>query len=468
MRAKHTALILTAGCLLIPTLTWSQGPGGRGGFSGGDRGGRSGFGSRGDGGDRGGDRGGSGDRGGFGGSGFGGGSFGGGGGFGGFRMDPDALFDMTARGADVIRVDQLQGIQKMMFDRFASRFGLTGNEITRSQFKAALEKVTQAAASGQLGNTGSGGGFSGFGGGSFGGFTPPGGGFDADRRLDEYFKRMDRNEDGVLSYDEMSETLQNERDTYDTNHDGVIDLTEFKGYVAARRGDRGSDDNNRDGDRRARRDDEDDRQGSPERKRPTIIRAGNLPKEFPFADLDRDADGQVGLYEWKEARRSISEFIAMDLNNDGFLTVDEYLRWKKKGEEQAAKSNSSGNQFGSRGSGRPADANGGALAVNPGGMPGMGGFGSRGVAPGTGMPMGGFGSRGGFGGGDSGGAPTSGFGGFGSRGRSGLGGSDSAGTPGTRSPGGFGGAPGGRSRGGFGGGDTGGGPGGRSRGGRSR
>src|SRR2546423_9754532 len=29
MRAKHTALILTAGFLLIPTLTWSQGPGGK-------------------------------------------------------------------------------------------------------------------------------------------------------------------------------------------------------------------------------------------------------------------------------------------------------------------------------------------------------------------------------------------------------------------------------------------------------
>src|SRR4051812_2553332 len=38
MRAKHTALVLTAGFLLIPTLTWSQGPGGRGdrgGFGGG-------------------------------------------------------------------------------------------------------------------------------------------------------------------------------------------------------------------------------------------------------------------------------------------------------------------------------------------------------------------------------------------------------------------------------------------------
>src|SRR5436853_538483 len=36
MRAKHTALILTAGFLLLPTLSWSQFPGmGGGGFGGG-------------------------------------------------------------------------------------------------------------------------------------------------------------------------------------------------------------------------------------------------------------------------------------------------------------------------------------------------------------------------------------------------------------------------------------------------
>ena len=38
MRAKHTALILTAGFLLIPTMSWSQFPGG-GGFGGGGPGG---------------------------------------------------------------------------------------------------------------------------------------------------------------------------------------------------------------------------------------------------------------------------------------------------------------------------------------------------------------------------------------------------------------------------------------------
>ena len=52
--------------------------------------------------------------------------------------------------------------------------------------------------------------------------------------IDERFKQMDRNGNGVLEFDEMSETLQAERDKWDTNKDGFIDLAEFKVYVAAR------------------------------------------------------------------------------------------------------------------------------------------------------------------------------------------------------------------------------------------
>src|SRR5262249_52707128 len=136
------------------------------------------------------------------------------------------------------------------------------------------------------------------------------------------FKRLDKNENGVLEFDEMSETLRAERDKYDTNHNGVIELDEFKAYIAARRGDRGPDGSDPGaGPRRPRN--EDDPGAEPEqteRKRPTVVRAGNMPRDFPFADLDRDQDGQIGLYEWKEAGRPIAQFLSMDLNNDGFLT----------------------------------------------------------------------------------------------------------------------------------------------------
>src|SRR5687767_1971983 len=126
MRAKHTALLLTAGFLLMPTLIWSQFPG-----SGGP----------------------------------------GGAGPGGMRAmfnDPDQLFNMVSKGQEVIRVDQLDPLSKSMFDRFASRYGLTGNEISRDQFKSAFTRIRDEAARGQLS----------FQGGPAGGM--PGGGQDRD------------------------------------------------------------------------------------------------------------------------------------------------------------------------------------------------------------------------------------------------------------------------------------------------
>ena len=68
-----------------------------------------------------------------------------------------------------------------------------------------------------------------------------------------------------------------------------------------------------------------------EEKRPVVYRAGKLPKELPpwFAQLDEDKDGQVGLYEWKKAGRPLNEFQAIDLNGDGFITVEEALRYVK-------------------------------------------------------------------------------------------------------------------------------------------
>jgi hypothetical protein len=65
--------------------------------------------------------------------------------------------------------------------------------------------------------------------------------------------------------------------------------------------------------------------------RPTVYRRGKLPKGLPpwFAQLDRDGDAQVGLYEWMAAGRAVDEFVAMDLNGDGFLTAEEVLRYQK-------------------------------------------------------------------------------------------------------------------------------------------
>jgi hypothetical protein len=64
---------------------------------------------------------------------------------------------------------------------------------------------------------------------------------------------------------------------------------------------------------------------------PIIYRPGKLPDNLPpwFKELDTDRDGQVGLYEWKAAGRPVNEFVAMDQNGDGFLTVEEVLRHQR-------------------------------------------------------------------------------------------------------------------------------------------
>jgi len=53
-------------------------------------------------------------------------------------------------------------------------------------------------------------------------------------RAEAMFRRMDKNGDGLLSVGEMSETLAAEREKWDTNQDGFIDLEEFKAYFASR------------------------------------------------------------------------------------------------------------------------------------------------------------------------------------------------------------------------------------------
>jgi hypothetical protein len=235
----------------------------------------------------------------------------------------------------------------------------------------------------------------------FGG-TP--GGWNADAMIESWFRRYDKNGDGLLNNDEMPEALQAERDRWDTNKDGFIDLNEFKAYAQARmqqaQADRGSAGGGGPGgpwDAGASPVPEAPADNSQE-ARPVVYRAGNLPRELPawFMEADADKDGQVGLYEWKAKGWPMEQFRNMDRNDDGFLTVEEVLRSMKQPADSSASPTAAGT---SPGGGTFAQAGGNR---RQGGMGGPGrGFpqaGSFQPPGGNGGPGGGFRPPGGNGG----------------------------------------------------------------------
>ena len=261
-----------------------------------------------------------------GGQGFGGGGRGnkGGGGRGGF--DPGAMFDMMAQGKTAINRADLDPRGQGMFDRVAGTMGITNGTMTRDQFTQGMSMGGGGAGGGgRGGNRGNrgGGGMPGF------GAAPAvvwGGAAAADPMAgmaESQFRRLDTNGDGVLNYDELSqsEALKIEKDKWDANGDGFIDLAEFTAYFKARvQQVLGSD---ADGSGAI----EADIEKVEKEERPIVYRAGKLPKELPpwFVELDTDKDAQIGIYEWKKSGRSLDEFDSMDRNGDGFLTVEEVL-----------------------------------------------------------------------------------------------------------------------------------------------
>src|SRR5437762_8211765 len=205
---SHRFLILAAAVLVGPlSAAWAQFPGG---FPGGGRGDRGDRGDRGPGGDRGSMRGMSGG-------------------------DPSQFFDMIAKGKNVITRDDVNPMMQRMVDSIMQRAGITNGRITREQFTDYMQKRQAERAAG--------GGFGGPGGPmtmtvtSKDGAPTPGGAptlDDINRRAEERFRQMDKDGDGLLSPGEMSESLLAERDKWDANKDGFIDLYEYKAYNQAR------------------------------------------------------------------------------------------------------------------------------------------------------------------------------------------------------------------------------------------
>jgi Ca2+-binding EF-hand superfamily protein len=271
----------------------------------------------------------------------GGGRGGQGGQGGGFRgmmnQDPTERWNQMTGGKDVwVRTEITDQGQQFMFDMIARGANVTGGKITRQQFLDWSEQMRQRfqQGGGMRGGAGGPGGppQSGQGGQQAGAFNP-------DAMVEMMFRRYDKNGDGVLNYDEMPDALKAEKDKWDTNKDGLIDLKEFKEYMKGRidqvRADwaaanpGAAQSSGGAGGAMPSLPTAPDLPLDDEPKR-IVYRAGNLPKELPpwFAQLDTDHDGQIGLYEWKKSGRELSEFQKIDRNGDGFLTVEEVLRWQ--------------------------------------------------------------------------------------------------------------------------------------------
>jgi Ca2+-binding EF-hand superfamily protein len=233
--------------------------------------------------------------------------------------DPNQFFDSVSGNKDVW-VRPSDGLQQMMFDNIAKKIGVTNGEITREQFIRFREnKKPPPAGSTWTMPAGAVAGKSG---------DPTAPTVDVlDARAEEMFRRLDTNGDGVLDHNEMPDDLRNERDHWDTDHNGTIDLNEYKAFVRAKaqqmmnertKASMGSLQAPASAPRTAPRIEE------PKVK---VYHYENLPKELPswFKELDTNHDAQIGLYEWKASGRPLAEFLRMDRNNDGFLTVEEVL-----------------------------------------------------------------------------------------------------------------------------------------------
>ncbi len=304
MRHKFTSVLAILPLLfLVPSWSQGQGRGGQGGYGGYGPGG---FGPGGYG------------QGGYGPAGFGGygpGGFGGGGNKGGSTTTADALanFNLLANGRNFFLISDSRRL-RVPLDAYLQDRGITNGIVTK-QLYLAFEK--ERAANQMAGNQGQGGGN------GRGGFQAATATMAQMNQFAEMeFKRLDRNDDGQLNDQEMPSQLKDELSRWDANRDNLINLEEFKFFFYNRYQERHKAKDPDIIDKIIHEDDDLD-------ERPLVLRLGKLPfEELPewWKELDDEPkDGQISLYEWRKAGKSLEEFKEWDRNDDGLITPQEAL-----------------------------------------------------------------------------------------------------------------------------------------------
>jgi Ca2+-binding EF-hand superfamily protein len=150
---------------------------------------------------------------------------------------------------------------------------------------------------------------------------------DPNAEADKAFRVLDDDGDGVLSRTELSTPLRDA--SPDTSGNGRVERDEYLAYFKTRvlaavpaaiaKAEKEDDD-----------DDDDDRQVKPKQaEKPDE----DLVVPEWFFELDVDEDNQIALSEWRKGGGEIEHFGEMDLDKDGLLTREEYLRFAESNDK---------------------------------------------------------------------------------------------------------------------------------------